>query len=83
MQTKNIIIALAIIIFGGGIGYYQYDKATHPEKYPKEAVVTPTTTETGHSQQTTGTLATAVANEKITVDTPIGGKLMGVIEVGA
>ena len=27
MQTKNIIIGIAIILFGGGLGYWQYDKA--------------------------------------------------------
>ena len=81
MQTKNIIIGIAIILFGGGLGYWQFDKAAHPEKYVVST--TSTTTEGVHSQQTTGTLGTVVANEKIVVDTPIGGKMMGVIEVGA
>lgn len=83
MQTKNIIIGIAIILFGGGLGYWQYDKAAHPEKYVVSATPTTSTTTEGHSQQTTGTLGTVVANEKIVVDTPIGGKMMGVIEVGA
>lgn len=82
MQTKNIIIGLAIVLFGGAIGYYQYDKAVHPEKYATE-VQTTSKDSSVHSQQNAGTLATSAPAEQIIVDTPIGGRKMGVIELGA
>lgn len=83
MGTKNIIIGLAILLFAGGVGYWQYDKATNPQKYVTEVTVEAGVTQPTEQTTTISYSPTSTTNETIIVDTPIGGRLMGVIEVGA
>lgn len=82
---KKIFASLILLAIVGGVGYYQYDKYKHPEKYTENTTVT--TSEKKESPSTslsiTSSAATSAPTVTVVADKPVGGTMKGVIEVGA
>ena len=69
---KKIFASLILLAIFGGVGYYQYDKYKHPEKYTENTTVT--TSEKKETPSTslsiTPSAATSAASAFMQKDTP-------------